>query len=55
MFIIEAEWFDEKKEQNKANSSQMEALTMPPEKAAAIIVWKFIFYIFTLLKFDVLF
>uniref|UniRef100_A0A915M1I8 Uncharacterized protein n=1 Tax=Meloidogyne javanica TaxID=6303 RepID=A0A915M1I8_MELJA len=38
MFIIEAEWIDEKKEQNKANSSQMEALTMPPEKAAAIIV-----------------
>jgi len=38
MFIIEAEWIDEKKEHNKANSSQMEALTMPPEKAAAIIV-----------------
>nr|CAD2207415.1 unnamed protein product [Meloidogyne enterolobii] len=40
MFIIEAEWIDEKKEQNKANSSQMEALTMPPEKAAAIIRFK---------------
>uniref|UniRef100_A0A915NFW9 Uncharacterized protein n=1 Tax=Meloidogyne floridensis TaxID=298350 RepID=A0A915NFW9_9BILA len=40
MFIIEAEWIDEKKEQNKANSSQLEALTMPPEKAAAIIRFK---------------
>jgi hypothetical protein len=55
MFIIEAEWISEKKE-TKGNSSQIEALTMPPDKATALIVLllfnKFL-KIFTLLKFDV--
>ncbi|KAL7069678.1 hypothetical protein ACQ4LE_010743 [Meloidogyne hapla] len=39
MFIIEAEWTAEKKE-NKGNSSQLEALTMPPDKATALIRFK---------------
>lgn len=37
MFIIEADWVSENKE-NKGNSSQLEALTMPPDKATALIV-----------------
>ena len=43
MFIIEAEWTADKKE-NKINSSLMDALIMPPDKATALIV--FIFYKF---------